>query len=46
MMCTEFFSSHGYLDPSFEMMTHELVESLHDLDRVKNPVQSPPLSVQ
>ncbi|GKZ84086.1 hypothetical protein AnigIFM56816_009405 [Aspergillus niger] len=46
MMCTEFFSSHGYLDPSFEVMMHGLVESLHDLDRVKNPVQSPPLSVQ
>ncbi|OOF90933.1 hypothetical protein ASPCADRAFT_518816 [Aspergillus carbonarius ITEM 5010] len=46
MMCTEFFSAHGYLDPSFEVMLQELVECLQDLERVKNPVQSPALSVQ
>ncbi|PYI02639.1 hypothetical protein BO78DRAFT_453579, partial [Aspergillus sclerotiicarbonarius CBS 121057] len=46
MMCTEFFSAHGYLDASFEVMLQELVECLQDLERVKNPIQSPTLSVQ
>ncbi|PWY78032.1 C6 transcription factor [Aspergillus sclerotioniger CBS 115572] len=46
MMCSEFFSAHGYLDPSFDVMLQDLVECLQDLERVKNPVQSPTLSVQ
>ncbi|RAK71380.1 fungal specific transcription factor domain-containing protein [Aspergillus fijiensis CBS 313.89] len=45
MMCTEFLTAHAYLDPSFEVMLHELLECLGDLERVKNPVQSPTLSV-
>ncbi|RAL11873.1 fungal specific transcription factor domain-containing protein [Aspergillus homomorphus CBS 101889] len=45
MMCTDFFTAHAYLDPSFEVILHELLECLGDLERVKNPVQSPTLSV-
>ncbi|KAK1144931.1 hypothetical protein N8T08_004646 [Aspergillus melleus] len=45
MMCTEFFTAHGYLDSSFDGMLRELLECLQDLDRAKNPVQSPQLSV-
>ncbi|KAF7591020.1 hypothetical protein BBP40_002038 [Aspergillus hancockii] len=45
MMCTEFFTSHAYLDSSFDIMLQELLECLQDLERVKNPSQSPGLSV-
>ncbi|PLB51636.1 fungal-specific transcription factor domain protein [Aspergillus steynii IBT 23096] len=45
MMCTEFFTAHGCLDSSFDGMLRELLECLQDLDRVKNPIQSPQLSV-
>ncbi|KAE8153333.1 fungal-specific transcription factor domain-containing protein [Aspergillus avenaceus] len=45
MMCTEFFTTHQYLDSSFDIMLRELIECLQDLDRVKNPSQSPRLSV-
>ncbi|PWY77013.1 C6 transcription factor [Aspergillus heteromorphus CBS 117.55] len=41
IMCTEFFSAHGYLDASFDIMVHELLECLQDLERVKNPVPVP-----
>ncbi|RAK97281.1 fungal specific transcription factor domain-containing protein [Aspergillus ibericus CBS 121593] len=46
IMCTEFFSAHGYLDTSFEFMLQELLESLQEIERVKNPVHSPTLSGQ
>jgi hypothetical protein len=43
-MCTEFFTTHAYLDSSFDIMLQELLECLQDLDRVKNPSQSPGLT--
>ncbi|RAQ45660.1 fungal specific transcription factor domain protein [Aspergillus flavus] len=45
MMCTEFFTAHPYLDGSFDIMLQELLECLQDLDHVKNPSQSPRISV-
>ncbi|KAL4892833.1 fungal-specific transcription factor domain-containing protein [Aspergillus ambiguus] len=41
LMCTEFFSAHSYLDPSFDFMLQEVLECLQDLDRVKNSDMSP-----